>query len=152
MNLDLGDLEGEFSTIIQPDVLLSSQWFHRPVNVRVRGEQALWLATMIDAKDCLAHGHRSEKSAEHYREALRWFKDTESGWIGSLAWCCDIFGLNASLLSKVILRGAATGTLRKAMRRSEGNWGAGRKLEIDRNAQRRRRMRVRAAREVEVTP
>ncbi len=77
------------------------------------GAEGLWLAVVVQALEDL-HRHRlsigSLRGRLSISSARQWFQSREGG-IGSIAWVCDILGLEVELVRRLALGAVAPSSL-----------------------------------------
>lgn len=89
---------GGLPRLVEPEVLLPSQFYTRNRNLRVlEGERRLMLAILEDAVACFQKyaGATRPRSRRLFQEAEDWFMDPDGTWVFSFEAICNVLNIDA---------------------------------------------------------
>ncbi len=89
---------GGSSRLVEPEVLLPSQFYTRNRHLRVlEGERRLMLAILEDAVACFQKyaGATRPRSRRLFQEAEEWFMDEDNSWVFSFESICSVLDIDA---------------------------------------------------------
>jgi hypothetical protein len=91
-------LGGGVGRVVEPEVLLPSQFYARNRHLRVlEGERRLMLAILEDAVACFQKyaGATRPRSRRLFQEAEEWFMDEDGSWVFSFESICSVLDIDA---------------------------------------------------------
>jgi hypothetical protein len=101
------NFDGVLPRLIEPEILLPSQFFDRFRGQSVlEGERRLMLAVLEDAVSCFQKyaGATRPRSRRLFSEAEEWFSDEDGSWPFSFEAICTVLGLNAEYFRRGLER------------------------------------------------
>lgn len=88
--------DGALPRLVEPEILLPSQFHNRFRGGLLEGERKLMLAILEDAVACFQKhaGDNRPRAVRAFEETEQWFMDTEDAWVFSFESICHILQIH----------------------------------------------------------
>ncbi len=99
---DATSLDGTLPRLLEPEILLPTQFYERGGRSILEGERRLMLAVLEDAVSCFQKyaGATGQRGRRLFQEAEDWFHEEEGAWVFSFEAICTVLNINSEYFRK----------------------------------------------------